>query len=187
MVGQLIRVSELDASFKQEVVFREPSCALSACYYCGTCTGGCPTHALHPEHDPRKIVRMINLGMKGDVLSSVYIWYCSEKCFLCEKFCPQSVMFSSIWNVLRHMVVEGGYPLPISINEDGCSGCGICVASCPNTAMELYTQNGNRIAHVVANLCKGCGACSAACPSGAISIKLFEDENISAQIEALAA
>ncbi len=187
MPGQLIRVSELDPNFKREVIACEAACDITACFSCGTCTGGCPIHAVYPEHDPRKIIRMINFGMKGKGLSSRYIWYCSEECFLCEKCCPQNVKFSSVWGVLKDMAAKEGYPLPVSIKEDSCSGCGICVASCSYSAIELGIQNTNKVAHLIATLCKGCGTCGAACPSGVISVNLFENENISAQIEALMA
>ena len=184
MPSQPIRVSEFDRNFKLEVTGRAAACDVTACFSCGTCTAGCPIHAVYPEHDPRKIVRMINFGMKGKTLSTPSIWYCSD-CWLCEKCCPQNVKFSSVWEVLKNMAVEEGYPSPVSINEDICSGCGICVVSCPYSAIELQIQNGNKVAYLVTTLCRGCGVCGAACPSGAISVNLFEDGQIFAQIEAL--
>jgi heterodisulfide reductase subunit A len=93
------------------------------------------------------------------------------------------VKFSSVWEVLKNMAAEEGYPPPVSINEDICSGCGICVALCPYSAIELRKQNGRRSAHLVTTLCRGCGVCGAACPSGAISVNLFEDEQIFTQID----
>lgn len=183
MCGQPIRVLELDPNFKQEVIAQEPVCDVSACFSCGTCTGGCPIHAVYPEHDPRKIVRMINLGMKERVLSNPYIWNCSE-CDLCEQNCPQRVKFSSVRGILKDMVLKEGYTPPVSINEDMCSGCGICAALCPYEAMEFRMEDGNRVVHLVnAASCRGCGVCGAACPSGAISIKRFEDEEIFCQLE----
>jgi len=185
MPGQLIRVSELDPNFKREVMAYEAARDIAACFSCGTCTGGCPIHAVYPEHDPSKIIRMINFGMKEKVLSSRYIWYCTEECFLCEKCCPQNVKFSNLWDVLKTIAVKEGYPLPVSIDENKCSGCGICVALCPYSAMELDIQDANKVAHLIITSCKGCGICGGACASGAISVNLFENENISAQIEAL--
>lgn len=72
-----------------------------------------------------------------------------------------------------------------SINENVCSGCGICVAMCPYRAIEMKIENGKRVASAITALCKGCGTCGAACPSGAISMNHFKDEQILAQIEAL--
>jgi len=180
------RASELDPSFKFEVATHEGAQDITACFTCGTCTAVCPIHAVYPEHDPRKIARMVNFGMRERALSSPYIWYCDD-CYLCEQRCPQNVKFSSVWNALKDMAVKEGYPPPVSINQDMCSGCGICVPLCPYTAIELRTQNGKSVAHLVATLCQGCGVCVAACPSAAISANLFEDEQLFAQIEALVA
>ena len=186
MRGEPIQVSELNPNFKLEVLAREAACDITACFSCGTCTAGCPIHAVYPEHDPRKIARMVNLGMRERVLSSPYIWYCSD-CYICEQRCPQNVKFSSVWDVLKNMAAKEGYPLPLSINEDMCSGCGICVALCPFEAIEIRMQNGNRVAHLVTTLCKGCGVCGAACPSAVISVNLFEDGQLFTKIEALVA
>ena len=186
MGGQPVRVSELDRNFKFEVMAHEDARDISACFCCGSCTAGCPIHAVYPEHDPRRIARMINLGMRKKALSSPYIWYCAE-CGICEQSCPQNVRFFTALKVLRDMAVKEGYLPPLSINEERCSGCGICVALCPNTAVELRTQDGKRVARLAAASCNGCGICGAACPSGAIVVKLFEDEGILAQIKAFMA
>lgn len=74
-----------------------------------------------------------------------------------------------------------------SVNENICSGCGICVALCPYNAMELEDKEGKRVANSIPALCKGCGTCGAACPSGAVSMNHFSDEQILAQIEAVTA
>lgn len=71
------------------------------------------------------------------------------------------------------------------VNEDGCSGCGICEVLCPFQAIELQPKDGKRVSHVNEAVCKGCGTCGAACPSGAIAMHHFTDEQILAQVEAL--
>ncbi|PIP48418.1 MAG: 4Fe-4S ferredoxin [Chloroflexi bacterium CG23_combo_of_CG06-09_8_20_14_all_45_10] len=82
-----------------------------------------------------------------------------------------------------------GYVKPEAItsfvDEDMCSGCGICVPLCPYKAMELQGKNGKKVAHSITALCKGCGTCGAACPAGAITMNHFRDIEIMAQIEAL--
>jgi NADPH-dependent glutamate synthase beta subunit-like oxidoreductase len=59
----------------------------------------------------------------------------------------------------------------IEVNEDLCSGCGICVAVCPYDASKLgKTEKG--LVSVIDNLkCKRCGVCISACPAGARTIK----------------
>lgn len=182
MCSQPIRVSELNRNFKFQVIARGVACDVTVCFSCGTCTAACPIHAVYPEQDPRKIVRMVNFGMREKVLGSAYIWYCSE-CYLCEECCPQKVKFSSVWDVLKNIAAEEKYSPPVSINQDICSGCGICIHLCPYSAIELQPQNENKVAHLVTTLCRGCGVCSVACPSAAITLNLFEDEQIFAKIE----
>jgi len=82
-----------------------------------------------------------------------------------------------------------GYVKPEAINalvnEDECSGCGVCEVLCPFQAIELQPRGDKRVSHVNEAICKGCGTCGAACPSGAISMHHFTDEQILAQVEAL--
>lgn len=82
-----------------------------------------------------------------------------------------------------------GYVKPEAItalvDEDKCSGCGICEPLCPFRAIELQSRDGKRVSHVSEAVCKGCGTCGAACPSRAITMNHFRDVEILAQIEAL--
>jgi len=82
-----------------------------------------------------------------------------------------------------------GYVKPEAINalvdEDKCSGCGICELLCPFQAIELQPRGDRRVSHVSEAVCKGCGTCSVACPSGAITMHHFTNEQILAQVEAL--
>ena len=74
-----------------------------------------------------------------------------------------------------------------SVNEDICSGCGMCVSICPFGAMELVSKDGKRVALTTVAQCKGCGTCGAICSSGAITMNHFRDREILAQVEALTA
>ena len=69
-----------------------------------------------------------------------------------------------------------------SVNEEVCSGCGICEALCPYRAVTL--DEASRVAKVNEVLCKGCGMCCAACPSGAIQQRGFTTGQISSMVEA---
>jgi len=84
-----------------------------------------------------------------------------------------------------------GYVKPEAItsrvNEDICSGCGLCVQVCPFGAMQLVSKDGESVAQVTVAQCKGCGTCGGTCPSGAITMNHFRDEEIMAQLEALIA
>jgi len=59
----------------------------------------------------------------------------------------------------------------IEVNEDLCSGCGICVGVCPYDASKLEKSEKGLISAIDELKCKRCGVCISACPSGARTIK----------------
>jgi|Deesub1362A_J573_1020465.scaffolds.fasta_scaffold00120_59 heterodisulfide reductase subunit A len=69
-----------------------------------------------------------------------------------------------------------------SIDEQLCSGCGLCIDTCPYGAREIDVQR--RVATVNRVLCQGCGVCVAICPTAATQQHNFSDEQIMAQITA---
>jgi heterodisulfide reductase subunit A len=69
------------------------------------------------------------------------------------------------------------------IDEELCSGCGICAEMCVYDALSLHRRKGVMTINEV--LCKGCGACAAACPSKAIRLNHFTPAQILAQVDAL--
>ena len=74
-------------------------------------------------------------------------------------------------------------PLIAGVDEELCSGCGICVSVCPYDARTLDREKGLAVVREV--LCEGCGACSAACPSGAAQQRNFTDKQLLKMIEAV--
>lgn len=78
-------------------------------------------------------------------------------------------------------------PLISEVDQEKCSGCGICVPLCPYTAISMASADGKPRAKIDEALCAGCGVCAAACPSRAIKLHGFTTEQIEAQIEALTA
>lgn len=104
-------IDELDPQFKYEVADQPGGENIKNCFACGVCTGGCPVSEIDPAYDPRKIIRMIILGMKERVLSSDFIWLCSL-CNTCSFICPQDVRFSEVMAVLRDMAVKEGFVDP---------------------------------------------------------------------------
>ncbi len=76
-------------------------------------------------------------------------------------------------------------PISASIDENLCSGCRICLNTCPYSAIE-YNEEKN-VCKVNEVLCKGCGTCAAACPSGACRVSSFDLKQLMAQIEGLMA
>ncbi len=66
-----------------------------------------------------------------------------------------------------------------------CTGCGVCAAVCPYSAITL-AEEGRDIGKPMINpaMCKGCGNCSASCRSGAASLLGFDNAAIFDQIDA---
>jgi heterodisulfide reductase subunit A len=82
-------------------------------------------------------------------------------------------------------LIDRGYmeiePNTAWIEEELCSGCHVCIAMCPYTAIHFDAQK--KVAVLNEALCKGCGTCVAACPSGAAQQNLFRDEQLFAEVE----
>ncbi|MCK4457757.1 MAG: hydrogenase iron-sulfur subunit, partial [Thermoplasmata archaeon] len=79
------------------------------------------------------------------------------------------------------LVAEG----PIAyVDEEVCVKCGTCEAMCPYDAIRIDEEKGK--AFVTDALCKGCGSCASGCPSRATTAKHFTEEQILAQVAAIA-
>ncbi|MCK4581476.1 MAG: 4Fe-4S dicluster domain-containing protein [Dehalococcoidia bacterium] len=106
-----ILLNELDTKFKYELAEEPGGENIKLCFACGLCTASCPVADIDPEYNPRKIIRMVLLGMKKEVLSSSFPWLCTQ-CYTCQAHCPQNVKFSDVMKALRNMAVEEGYVHP---------------------------------------------------------------------------
>lgn len=69
------------------------------------------------------------------------------------------------------------------INHAKCSGCGVCVAVCPFSAIKLDEEKGGK-AVVNEAMCKGCGTCASSCRSDAPILRGFTNAGLFAQIAA---
>ncbi len=81
---------------------------LKRCFQCGTCNVACPVREIDEKYNPRKILRMVLLGMKERVLSSDFIWLCSS-CYTCEERCPQDVRIPEVMDAIKNLAVSEGY------------------------------------------------------------------------------
>jgi heterodisulfide reductase subunit C len=79
---------------------------LSLCYQCLKCTAGCPT-APYMDIRPNNIIRMIQMGMKKEVLESSAIWLCVY-CQTCGTRCPNEIHIGILMDALREMALEEG-------------------------------------------------------------------------------
>lgn len=61
----------------------------------------------------------------------------------------------------------------IKIDEDKCTGCGLCVTGCPEGALQIVDDKAKLVGEL---LCDGLGACIGDCPEGAITVETREAE-----------
>ncbi len=71
-----------------------------------------------------------------------------------------------------------------TVDEDVCSGCGVCVSSCAYDAPQIVTVRGRNVSRINEALCKGCGACASACPSGAVQQRGFRAGQLADMVSA---
>lgn len=67
------------------------------------------------------------------------------------------------------------------IDQNRCSGCGVCKSVCPYSAIDL-DDKGKAVVNEA--MCKGCGNCASSCRSDAPSLRGFTNAGLFAQIDA---
>lgn len=109
-------ISSIDFEFKNQVASKPGGEKVTNCFMCGTCTAGCPVSSLNSDYNPRRIMKMILMGMKEEVLSSPELWQCNQ-CHACVAHCPQNVRFADVMRVLRQMALEEGFVTKELVDE----------------------------------------------------------------------
>ena len=96
---------EPDDGFLEEV---EAATAqnLSACFQCRKCACGCPLEEDADVH-PDALIRMIQLGLREEVLRSRLVWLCTG-CGTCATRCPSGVDLAAVVDHLRGVTVAEG-------------------------------------------------------------------------------
>ncbi len=61
----------------------------------------------------------------------------------------------------------------IKINENACTGCGLCVPNCPEGALQIIDGKARLVSEL---FCDGLGACIGHCPENAITVEKREAE-----------
>lgn len=76
----------LDRTFVEAI---DPTEKLRRCIQCGTCSSTCPT-AFAMDYSPRLVWRMVNMGLRDEVLQSRTFWLCTT-CKSCQVQCPRGI------------------------------------------------------------------------------------------------
>jgi ferredoxin len=62
----------------------------------------------------------------------------------------------------------------ITIDQEKCTGCGLCIPNCPEGALQIIDSKARLLSDL---FCDGLGACLGHCPEGAITIEEREAED----------
>jgi heterodisulfide reductase subunit C len=104
-----VLVHELDRDFAREVN-RKSDTDLNLCYQCRTCSNGCPFLAAM-DYPPNVVIRMIQYGMRRQVLECGTIWVCVN-CHTCSSQCPNNIDIAAIMNTLTKIALEERMRVP---------------------------------------------------------------------------
>jgi len=93
--------------------------SVRTCYQCGKCSAGCPV-AYAMDLLPSQVMRLCQLGLKEEVLSSSTFWICAS-CEACATRCPREIEIVGVMDALRHLACREGYvdrprEVPIFVN-----------------------------------------------------------------------
>lgn len=107
----IIRNQKADSSFLVEMKKTAAGKRILDCIQCGICAGSC--HARFAmDYSPMQIIKMVQLGLKDDVLSSSTIWICAS-CYTCTSRCPRGIDIPLIMSSLKNMAIENKVPAKI--------------------------------------------------------------------------
>jgi len=79
-----------------------------ACLTCAMCASACPVAGVD-DFDPRKMVRLVSLGMVDQVAHSRWPWICTM-CGKCEQICPMGIEIADLTRHIRSMREEDKIP-----------------------------------------------------------------------------
>jgi heterodisulfide reductase subunit D len=99
-----INEAAIDLAFAGEKGF--DASKLGTCLQCGTCSSSCPTY-FAMDVPPRKLWRMVTLGLKEDIARSSTFWLCTA-CHSCTVRCPRGIPVSDSMRQIREWVLGEG-------------------------------------------------------------------------------
>ena len=79
--------------------FKSWAYSQDTCQTCGMCASVCPVSGID-DFDPRKIIRMISLGLEEELVASRWPWICTM-CSRCEYFCPMQINIPGVMRGIR--------------------------------------------------------------------------------------
>jgi heterodisulfide reductase subunit C len=71
------------------------------CITCGLCAGACPASGID-GFDPRKLIRMVALGLETQLVEARWPWICTM-CGKCENICPMEIDIADVVRKIRSL------------------------------------------------------------------------------------
>jgi Fe-S oxidoreductase len=99
-----IDASAIDLTFAEQEGFDAEK--LGTCLQCGTCSSSCPTY-FAMDVAPRKLWRMVTLGMQEEIARSSTYWLCTA-CSSCTVRCPRGIPVAESMRQVREWVNRSG-------------------------------------------------------------------------------
>lgn len=138
-----------------------PQRMFNKCLNCNLCIEACPNKILTKVNDNFGAVHInYEQGEK----------YCKYDCNECSKVCPSGAIKRIPLEEKQHTRIAMAV-----INQDKCTGCGICNIECPAKAI-YRDENGKSI--INASKCIGCGACKKSCNFSSIEIFAIKEQKV---------
>jgi heterodisulfide reductase subunit D len=131
----------LDRSFLEAV---DPLEQLRRCIQCGTCSATCPT-AYAMDYSPRQVWRMVQLGLRDEVLKSQTFWLCTT-CKACQVRCPRGIDLMDAMISLKEVAFGQDVNVPEGIKTFGDTiTTSYNISADDNQNRQIWSQNLARI------------------------------------------
>ena len=88
--------------------FQSWAYAQEVCQTCGLCASVCPVSGID-GFDPRKIIRMVALGLEEELVDSRWPWICTM-CAKCEFLCPMKIDIPNVMRGIRSLRERDNVP-----------------------------------------------------------------------------
>jgi heterodisulfide reductase subunit A-like polyferredoxin len=117
--------------------------------------------------------------------------FSSEGIYLCGTAHSPKLISESIAQALAAAARAGSFlastditigGIVAQVEESRCAACLVCVKACPYGVPTINQEN---VSEINEALCQGCGICASECPAKVIQLAHYEDDQISAKVDAL--
>ena len=91
----------MDMGLLDRLRFKSRPFSQADCLTCGLCSSLCPASGID-GFDPRKIIRMVELGQIEELLEARWLWLCTM-CSKCVIFCPMEINIAELVRNIRSL------------------------------------------------------------------------------------